>query len=109
MTDPLTDPVSTPRALAGILAALIVTAQQANDQRYHSAHLKRGLLIEIGLGDHLNLKLSRYGKTPSDREWQIVINALPPDYRPADPITPETSQHAGHHCLKAHWPIARLL
>lgn len=100
-------PSPQPRALAGSLLALITSAERANDRRFHALNLKHGLRVDIGLGTHINLRLSRRGSAPSFNEWHIVIDNLPPAYQPQEDIAPSDFTHGDRKYLEAHWPFTR--
>jgi len=95
-----------PDGLRGSLLQLIEIAERANNRRFHRRPLAHGLLVEIGLGDQFNLRISRaYPAAPSATEWRTIIGYLPSKYRPSTEILPNDFGHAGRSYLEAHWPL----
>jgi hypothetical protein len=98
------------RGLAGSLFDLILRAERARDQKFHSLPLQHGLFVEIGLGEYFNLRMYRRDCTPSSREWQTVVDYLPAAYQPAQAVQPRDFKHTSRDhlmrwYLEAHWPI----
>jgi hypothetical protein len=92
--------------LRGTLLALIVRCEKLNDKKYHSIPLNGGLLVEVGMNTEFTLRLSRPApQFASDREWQTVVDYLPPAYQPAQPITPARFGHGGRSYIEAHWKV----
>lgn len=102
----------TGRGLAGSLFDLILRAERANDQKFHSLPLPNGLYIEIGIGQQFNLRMYRKTSAPSSTEWQTVIKNLPPAYQPQSRIDhlPRNFRHTERDgsirwYLEGHWPF----
>ncbi len=95
--------------LRGTLLQLIEIVERSKDQRFHRRPLAHGLLVEIGLGDEFNLRISRaYPAAPSATEWRTIIDYLPEKYQPAKQILPRDFGHGGRSYLEAHWPIKKI-
>jgi hypothetical protein len=72
--------------------------------------LARGLVVEIGISEKFNLRISRVGKTmPSLQEWRTVINHLPDIYHLSAPTNPRYLHRDNRHFLDAAWPIQERL
>jgi hypothetical protein len=98
------------RGLAGTLFDLILRAERAADQKFHSLPLPNGLTVEVGLGEQFNLRLYRKTAPPSAREWQTVIDYLPECYKPENGILPRDFKHTERDgsqrwYLEGHWPF----
>jgi hypothetical protein len=96
--------------LARNLFDLILRAERAADQKFHSLPLQQGLVIEVGLGEQFNLRLYRKTAPPSAIEWRTVINNLPECYRPEKDILPRDFKNTERDgtqrwYLEAHWPF----
>jgi hypothetical protein len=101
----------TGRGLTGTLFDLILRAEKLADRKFHAVTLERGLRVEVGIGEHFNLRLARLDSCPSAREWQIVMDNLPEAYRPAEIVLPRDFKHTDrldHQTrwyLEAFWPF----
>lgn len=97
------------RGLALDLFNLVLRAERAADQKFHSLPLPHGLFIEVGLGEFFNLRMYRRDCSPSEREWQTVVAYLPLSVQPAQAVPPRNFKYTGkdHRVrwyLEAHWP-----
>lgn len=96
-----------PRGLSGTLARLISRIELAADHKFSGTTLKHGLMVEVGIGEQFNLRLSRTAITPSLNEWRIVVAYLPEAYKPTRLPEPREVVRSGRHCLEAHWDYQR--
>ena len=98
--------------LARTLFDLILRAERARDNKFHSVPLANGLVVEVGLGTQMNLRLYRATCTPGASEFQTVIKNLSPAYQPPDLIVPREYQYVERDgsrrwYLEAHWAFAK--
>jgi hypothetical protein len=96
--------------LARNLFDLILRAERARDQKFHSLPLQHGLVVEVGLGEQFNLRLYRKTAPPSAQEWKTVIDYLPEVYRPETSVLPRDFKHTERDdstrwYLEGHWPF----
>lgn len=96
--------------LRGTLLQLIEIVERSHDRRFHRRPLAHGLLVEIGIGDQFNLRISRaYPAAPSTTEWRTILEYLPERYKPAMEILPKNFGHGGRSYLEAYWPLRQTL
>lgn len=102
-------PETEQRGLAGTLARLVERIERANDQQFDGTTLKHGLMVEVGIGEQFNLRISRPNVMPSLNEWRTVVRYLPDRYKPAVPLEPREVGRNGRRYLEACWDYQRRL